>query len=117
MPSKGNNLGGSAGVSTFAIFACGLLFGYLSCLHGTEMGQPQLIAFAAWSAAGIFVGYMVTWFFKYVLVLVVLLVGALWYTDNPVFNQAAREARGLRGDMCDLITFDSPDVPIKKWIC
>ena len=104
-------------LGTFAIFACGLLFGYLSCLHGTEMTQTDLVAFAAWSAVGIAVGYVVTTFFKYVLIIAVLIVGALWYTDNPVFANAASDARGLRGEMCKLITLDIPDVPIKKWIC
>lgn len=104
-------------LSTIAIVGFGLLFGYLACLHGVEINEKSLVAFAAWSAIAILIGFLVTWFFKYVLILAVLLIAVLWYTNSPTFRSAAGEARSIRSDLCQRITFEFDGVPYKEWIC
>ncbi|MGB3247048.1 MAG: hypothetical protein WBB25_21150 [Sulfitobacter sp.] len=104
-------------VGAIAIFGFGLLFGYLACLHGSEIDAKNFVAFAVWSAVAVLAGFLVTWFFKYVLVLAVLLVAALWYTNSPSFRTAASEARDVRGDLCGIMTFEFDGLPYKDWIC
>ena len=109
--------GGRFSIRVLAIVVVGVLFGYLSCLHGQELNAKAGAAFAAWSAGAIVLGFLVTWLFKYLFILALLLVAALWYTNSPTFRTAASEARSIRTDLCQRITFEFDGVPYKEWIC
>lgn len=104
-------------IAAIAIVSLGLLIGYLACLHGGEINARSLVAFVVWSGAAILVGFLVTWCFKYILLAAMLFIGMMWYADSPSFRNAAVEARGLRGDLCKLITIEVENLPIKEWIC
>ena len=104
-------------VGSIAVVLIGLLFGYLACLHTSAMDAKAFVAFGVWSAAAILVGFVVMWFFKYVLILAVMLIAALWYTQSPTFRDAATNAQGLRSDLCAKMTFEFEGLPYKEWIC
>lgn len=113
-PSEG---GSRFPVTAIAAVFFGVLFGYLACLHGSDMGQQALIAFAVWSVAATFACLMLVWCFKYVFMLIVLVTGAMWWTQSPGFQQAASRMQGVKTDLCGRITYEMPDVDYKQWIC
>jgi len=95
----------------------GVLASYMASIHGTELDQQGLVAFGVWGLAAVLVAFIVDMLFKYVLILAVLLVAALGWTQNPAFENAAGQAKALRATLCDMVAYDNPDVPIKDWLC
>jgi hypothetical protein len=90
---------------------------YFACLYGAELDQQSLAAFGVWSLAGIIVAFLVDMLFKVALILAVLFLAALIWTDNPAIQGPAAQAKALRATLCDKIPLDNPDVPVKDWIC
>lgn len=90
---------------------------YMACLHGEELDQMNLAAFGFWSIAGLVIAFLTDILFKFVLILVVLFVGALVWTQNPAIDGLATQSKALRTNICDRIPLDIPDVPVKDWIC
>jgi len=107
------------GIGPVGIFLAlvGVLASYMACLYGIELEQQSLVAFGVWSIASLLIAFVVDFLFKYVMVLAVLFVAALGFTDNPAFQSAAAQAKILHSALCAKIPFDNPDVPVKDWIC
>ncbi len=90
---------------------------YLACLYGAELDQQSLAAFGFWSIVGIIAAFLVDLLFKFALILVVLFVGALVWTDSPTLQGPVAQSKALRENLCAKIPLEEPNAVIKDWIC
>ncbi|MBD3663565.1 hypothetical protein [Sulfitobacter aestuariivivens] len=100
---------------TFAVI--GVIASYMACIHGVDVDGRSIVAFAVWSLVAVLAAFIVDFAYKFLLIFAVLIVGALWWTENPVFEAAAFEAKDLRLTLCNMIPSEESTSLIRQWVC
>ena len=105
------------GALGMAVAAFGLVFAYMSSLHGREIGVENAIAFAVWVVVFAAVAVLLEWFAKWIVLLALALTGYMWWTGSPTFERYAADATETRNALCRDAAGAFPEAPVSDYLC